>query len=50
MELASPDRKILGVSGFSRREGLGYLNARLTGYRTSGSSRWTWRGRQRAAD
>ena len=32
MELASPDRKILGVGGFSRREGLGYLNARLTGY------------------
>jgi len=32
MELASPDRKILGVSGFSRREGLGYLNSRLTGY------------------
>ena len=32
MDLASPDRKILGVSGFSRREGLGYLNSRLTGY------------------
>jgi tetratricopeptide (TPR) repeat protein len=31
-ELASPDRKILGVGGFSRREGLGYLNSRLTGY------------------
>jgi tetratricopeptide (TPR) repeat protein len=32
VELASPDRNILGVSAFSRREGLGYLNSRLTGY------------------
>lgn len=31
-ELLAPDRTVAGVEPFSRREGLGYLNARLTGY------------------
>ncbi|MBV9856928.1 MAG: tetratricopeptide repeat protein [Streptosporangiaceae bacterium] len=30
--LRGPDRKVVQVEGFSRREALGYLNARLTGY------------------
>jgi tetratricopeptide (TPR) repeat protein len=32
VELASPERTVVSVGGFSRREGLGYLNSRLTGY------------------
>ncbi len=31
-DLAAPGRTIVGVEPFSRREALGYLNARLTGY------------------
>ena len=31
-ELLAPDRTVFGVDPFSRREALGYLNARLTGY------------------
>jgi tetratricopeptide (TPR) repeat protein len=31
-ELAGPGRAVAGVGGFSRREGLGYLNSRLNGY------------------
>lgn len=30
--LRGPDRKVVGVEGFNRREALGYMNSRLTGY------------------
>ncbi len=31
-ELQAPDRRVVGVERFSRREALGFLNARLSGY------------------